>query len=59
ARRCLVYIVFDLFNHYFVVNIKQNFFKFFVEEKNEKAIYFYQRAGFCFNNINLKFYRNF
>ncbi|EHH3134879.1 GNAT family N-acetyltransferase, partial [Campylobacter jejuni] len=25
----------------------------------EKAIYFYQRAGFCFNNINLKFYRNF
>ncbi|EAB5338477.1 GNAT family N-acetyltransferase, partial [Campylobacter coli] len=24
-----------------------------------KAINFYKRAGFCFNHINLKFYRNF
>ncbi|EKA8465286.1 GNAT family N-acetyltransferase, partial [Campylobacter coli] len=24
-----------------------------------KAINFYERAGFCFNHINLKFYRNF
>ncbi|EAC1393477.1 GNAT family N-acetyltransferase, partial [Campylobacter coli] len=27
--------------------------------KNQKAINFYKRAGFCFNHINLKFYRNF
>ncbi|EAI6649140.1 GNAT family N-acetyltransferase, partial [Campylobacter coli] len=26
---------------------------------NQKAINFYKRAGFCFNHINLKFYRNF
>ncbi|ECQ8745036.1 GNAT family N-acetyltransferase, partial [Campylobacter jejuni] len=52
-------VAFALLNHYFAVNNKHNFFKLFVEEKNEKAIYFYQRAGFCFNNINLKFYRNF
>ncbi|EAI8724496.1 GNAT family N-acetyltransferase, partial [Campylobacter coli] len=25
----------------------------------QKAINFYKRAGFCFNHINLKFYRNF
>ncbi|EII0232538.1 GNAT family N-acetyltransferase, partial [Campylobacter coli] len=28
-------------------------------EKNQKAINFYKRTGFCFNHINLKFYRNF
>ncbi len=52
-------VAFALLNHYFAANTQNKFFKLFVEEKNEKAIYFYQRAGFCFNNINLKFYRNF
>lgn len=52
-------VAFALLNHYFLVNVKNKYFKLFVEEKNEKAIRFYQRAGFVFNDINLKFYRNF
>ncbi|EAH8394356.1 GNAT family N-acetyltransferase, partial [Campylobacter coli] len=50
---------FALLNHYFAANTQNKFFKLFVEEKNQKAINFYKRAGFCFNHINLKFYRNF
>lgn len=52
-------VAFALLNHYFAANTQNKFFKLFVEEKNEKAINFYKRAGFCFNHINLKFYRNF
>ncbi|MFQ6343063.1 GNAT family N-acetyltransferase [Campylobacter sp. VTCC 70190] len=52
-------VAFALLNHYFLANTQNKFFKLFVEEKNEKAINFYQRAGFVFNDINLKFYRNF
>lgn len=52
-------VAFALLNHYLVANTQNKFFKLFVEEKNEKAINFYKRAGFCFNHINLKFYRNF
>ncbi|EFP2180708.1 GNAT family N-acetyltransferase, partial [Campylobacter coli] len=52
-------VAFALLNHYFAANTQNKFFKLFVEEKNQKAINFYKRAGFCFNHINLKFYRNF
>lgn len=52
-------VAFALLNHYFAANTQNKFFKLFVEEKNEKAINFYKRSGFCFNHINLKFYRNF
>ncbi|WP_337203069.1 GNAT family N-acetyltransferase, partial [Campylobacter molothri] len=52
-------VAFALLNHYFLVNQKKKFFKLFVEENNIKAIEFYKKSGFDFNNIILNFYRNF
>lgn len=52
-------IAFALLNHYFSINKENKFFKLFVEEKNEKAINFYKKAGFIFNGMNLKFHKNF
>ncbi|HEA7244622.1 TPA: GNAT family N-acetyltransferase, partial [Campylobacter coli] len=39
-------VAFALLNHYFAANTQNKFFKLFVEEKNQKAINFYKRAGF-------------
>ncbi|HEB8062235.1 TPA: GNAT family N-acetyltransferase, partial [Campylobacter coli] len=52
-------IAFALLNHYFSINKENKFFKLFVEEKNEKAINFYKKAGFVFNGISLEFYKKF
>ncbi|TKX30215.1 N-acetyltransferase [Campylobacter sp. MIT 12-5580] len=48
-----------LLNHFFILNQKAYFFKLFVNENNEKAINFYQRAGFVQDMVKLEFYRNF
>lgn len=52
-------VAFALLNHYFLLNKEISFFKLFVEESNQRAINFYQRANFDFNSVKLKFYRNF
>lgn len=52
-------VAFALLNHYFSKNQQSKFFKLFVDEKNEKAVNFYKRAGFDFKPTRLKFYKNF
>lgn len=52
-------VAFALLCGYFSKNQQSQFFKLFVDEKNEKAIHFYKRAGFEFNSTVLQFYRNF
>ncbi|TKX32836.1 GNAT family N-acetyltransferase [Campylobacter aviculae] len=51
-------IAFALLLNY-ITNSKHPLLKLFVDEKNEKAIKFYKRSGFSFNDTILKFYRNF
>lgn len=52
-------VSFVLLNHYFLNNLNSNIFRLFVDCNNEKAIKFYKRAGFQFNDIKLIYYGNF
>lgn len=52
-------VAFALLNHFFKAREKASFFRLFVYKNNQKAINFYQRAGFHFDEKSLEFYKNF
>lgn len=49
----------ELMQGFFKLNKEAKFFKLFVKNDNERAIKFYEKFGFKFNDTVLNFYKNF
>ncbi|MCV3377628.1 GNAT family N-acetyltransferase [Campylobacter sp. IFREMER_LSEM_CL2194] len=50
-------VAYALVNHFFKNNQDKNFYRLFVDIKNEHAIKFYKRLNFDFNNIQYRLYK--